>query len=98
MYVLFVRHWIAQLKTVLLEEFQTLEEKFRSQARHYDEARNMVDLEIMKESYVVGMTTTCAARLQTSLQALKPRIGGHTYRHCILLEEIFETTELYYSC
>jgi hypothetical protein len=83
MYVLFGRHWIAQLKTVMLEEFQTLEEKFRTEARHYEEVRHMIDLEIMKESYVVGMTTTGAARLQTLLQALKPRIGGHSYRHHI---------------
>ena len=32
-------------------------------------------MEIMRNSLVVGMTTTGAARLQSLLKALKPKIG-----------------------
>jgi hypothetical protein len=35
----------------------------------------MNDLDILKESLVVGMTTTGAAKLQSLLQALKAKIG-----------------------
>jgi hypothetical protein len=101
----FVRYWVARLKTVLLEKYQIMEEKFRTEARHYEEVQHMIDLDIMKESYIVGMTTTGAARLQPLLQALKPRIGGHSYWHCIIRcksdcckNKISETTEWYYLC
>jgi hypothetical protein len=69
------------LRTELLEKFQTLEETFRTETKQYEEVRHMIDLEIMKDSYVVGMTTTGAARLRSLLQALKPRIGRQLYQH-----------------
>ncbi|XP_023702624.1 NFX1-type zinc finger-containing protein 1 isoform X3 [Cryptotermes secundus] len=78
-------HWIAQLRTQLLEKFQTQEERFRTEAKQYEEVRHMIDLEVMRDSYVVGMTTTGAARLRTLLQVLKPRI--------VIIEEAAEVLE-----
>jgi hypothetical protein len=72
------------LRTQLLEKFRTLEENFRTEAKQYEEVRHMIDLEVMRDSYVVGMTTTGAARLRTLLQALKPRIGGQLHQHHII--------------
>jgi hypothetical protein len=72
------------LKTKLLEELKAYEESFRPEAKQYEEANHMLDLEVMKESHVVGMTTTGAARLHTLLQALKPRIGGQLHQHHIV--------------
>jgi hypothetical protein len=41
----------------------------------YEEVQQMNDVEILRESLVVGMTTTGAAKFQSLLQALKAKIG-----------------------
>nr|CAD7408893.1 unnamed protein product [Timema poppensis] len=69
------RHWIDNLTTCLLNELRQHELEMRLLSKRYEEVRQMGDLEVMKDSLVVGMTTTGAARLQPLLQALKPRIG-----------------------
>jgi hypothetical protein len=72
------------LKTELLKQFQALEGAYRPEAKQYEEVRQMIDLEVMRDSHVVGMTTTGAARLHTLLQALKPRIGGQLHQHHVV--------------
>jgi hypothetical protein len=81
------------LKRKLLESFQTLEETFRTEAKRYEEVRHMIDLEVMRDSFVVGMTTTGAARLRTLLQALKPRIGGQLHQHHIIRYVLYRTIQ-----
>nr|CAD7438059.1 unnamed protein product [Timema bartmani] len=86
------RHWIDTLTTRLLNELSNFIETHRQHAfqtrrlsKRYEEVRQMGDLEVMKDSLVVGMTTTGAARLQPLLQALKPRI--------VIVEEAAEVME-----
>lgn len=43
----------------------------------YEEARMITDLEILKRTRVIGMTTSAAARMRKLLQALAPPIGKH---------------------
>nr|CAD7432792.1 unnamed protein product [Timema monikensis] len=69
------RHWIDNLTICLLNELRQHELQMRHLSKRYEEVRQMGDLEVMKDSLVVGMTTTGAARLQPLLQALKPKIG-----------------------
>lgn len=69
------RYWVERYRNILFEELHKLEKHFRSEARMYEEVQQMNDLEILRDSLVVGMTTTGAAKLQPLLQALKPRIG-----------------------
>ena len=84
-YAYFFRSWLSTLKEKLLEEFKKLEKIFRTNAKLYEEARSMIDLEIMKRSHVIGMTTTYAARYQTLLKALKPKIGTYLFHINLLL-------------
>lgn len=41
----------------------------------YEEARMIMDIELLKNIKVVGMTTSGAARLRKLLQALAPPVG-----------------------
>jgi hypothetical protein len=47
----------------------------------YEEVQQMNDLDILKHSLIVGMTTTGAAKLHSLLQALKPKIGKKRYQY-----------------
>jgi hypothetical protein len=69
------RYWVDRLRNVLLQELCRQEAHFRSEAREYEEVQQMNDLYILRESLIVGMTTTGAAKLQSLLQALKAKIG-----------------------
>jgi hypothetical protein len=69
------RYWVDRLRNVLLVELRRQETRFRFEARMYEEVQQMNDLDILRESLIVGMTTTGAAKFQSLLQALKPRIG-----------------------
>jgi hypothetical protein len=72
---IFYRYWVGRLRNVLLEELRRQEARFRSEARMYEEVQQMNDVDILRESLVVGMTTTGAAKFQSLLQALKAKIG-----------------------
>ena len=69
------RYWVDRLRNVLLEKLRTQEAQFCLEARMYEEVQQMNDLDILKESLVVGMTTTGAARFQSLLRAVKAKIG-----------------------
>jgi hypothetical protein len=69
------RYWVDRLRKVLLENLHRQEAHFRSEARKYEEVQQMNDLDILRESVIVGMTTTGAAKFQSLLQALKAKIG-----------------------
>jgi hypothetical protein len=69
------RYWVVRLRKVLLEKLHTQEAKFRLEAKMYEEVQQMNDVDILRESLIVGMTTTGAAKFQSLLQALKAKIG-----------------------
>jgi hypothetical protein len=69
------RYWVDRLRRVLLEELHRQEAKFRLEAGMYEEVQQINDLDILRESLVVGMTTTGAAKFQSLLQALRAKIG-----------------------
>ena len=68
------RYWVDRLRNVLLEKLRAQEAQFRLEARMYEEVQQMNDLCILRESLIVGMTTTRAAKFQPLLQALKAKI------------------------
>jgi hypothetical protein len=72
---LLYRYWVDKLRNALLEELRRQEAQFRSEARMYEEVQQMNDLDILRESLIVGMTTTGAAMFQSLLQGLKAKIG-----------------------
>ena len=69
------RYWVDRLRNVLLEKLHRQEAQFRSEVRMYEEVQQMNDLDILRGSLIVGMTTTGAAKFQSLLQALRAKIG-----------------------
>jgi len=69
------RYWVDRLRKVLLDKLHRQEAHFRSEARKYEEVQQKNDLDILRESLIVGMTTTGAAKFRSLLQALKAKIG-----------------------
>ncbi|XP_072385751.1 NFX1-type zinc finger-containing protein 1-like isoform X2 [Diabrotica undecimpunctata] len=77
--------WIYLYERHLLNQKALLGTKFREEYAVYDEMRDIEDTNVMKEALVVGMTTTGAARLNTSLKALRSPI--------VIVEEAAEVLE-----
>jgi hypothetical protein len=75
------RHWVDRFRNALLKELWKQEEQLRCEARMYEEVQQMNDLDILKDSLIVGMTTTGAAKLHSLLQALKAKIGKKSYQY-----------------
>ncbi|XP_065213301.1 NFX1-type zinc finger-containing protein 1-like [Planococcus citri] len=77
--------WVSQLKKNFERKLANLEAHYRLLAEQYAELKQLEDFYVVRESLVVGMTTTCAARLQLLLQTLKPAI--------VIVEEAAEVLE-----
>ncbi|CAG9821989.1 unnamed protein product [Phaedon cochleariae] len=78
-------HWLSLYVESLKVEKVESTRLFRREYAVYSEMMSMEDAQVMKESLVVGMTTTAAARLQSSLQVLKSPI--------VIVEEAAEVLE-----
>nr|XP_023014369.1 NFX1-type zinc finger-containing protein 1-like [Leptinotarsa decemlineata] len=77
--------WLDIYVAKLRARKEEVNRSFRKLYSVYSEMRDMEDAKIMKSSLVVGMTTTGAARLQSSLQSLKSPI--------VIVEEAAEVLE-----
>uniref|UniRef100_A0AC34GXD3 DNA2/NAM7 helicase helicase domain-containing protein n=1 Tax=Panagrolaimus sp. ES5 TaxID=591445 RepID=A0AC34GXD3_9BILA len=62
-----------------------LEERLLNRMKQLSELRSVADIQILKRAKVVGMTTTGAAKHQSTLRALRPRI--------VIVEEAAEVLE-----
>ena len=79
------RLWVKKYCDYLRSDITTTEEEYEAAAARHKEALLHEDKEIMRHSTVIGMTTTGAARYQSILQEIKPRI--------IVVEEAAEVLE-----
>ena len=79
------RLWIKKYTDRLWKEIEEQEKEYEAAALRYREALLQEDKEIMRQSTVIGMTTTGAARYQSVLQEINPRI--------IVVEEAAEVLE-----
>jgi hypothetical protein len=69
------RYWVQRLRNVLLEKLRRQEARYDLEAGRYGVSKPMNDVDILRKSLIVGMTTTGAAKFQSLLQALKAKIG-----------------------
>ncbi|XP_014216290.1 NFX1-type zinc finger-containing protein 1-like [Copidosoma floridanum] len=72
------------------EKLFQLEEDHRKKDAELQEIKQLLDTEVMKEHEIVGLTTTLAARLQSSLRTLRAPI--------VLVEEAAEILEAHVVC
>ncbi|XP_061715975.1 NFX1-type zinc finger-containing protein 1-like [Cydia pomonella] len=77
--------WAHVVMDDVKKKIKTKEVNLQSSAVAYEEARMMVDLAVLKETRVVGMTTSGAARLRKLLVAIAPPI--------VVVEEAAEVLE-----
>ncbi|WAR28359.1 ZNFX1-like protein [Mya arenaria] len=79
------RYWIQCAIDQNLERIDEKRDEFNAAAERLREATLLVDMEIMRSSAVVGMTTTCAAKYLPALRDIKPKI--------VIVEEAAEVLE-----
>ncbi|CAK1556370.1 unnamed protein product [Leptosia nina] len=77
--------WIDILKDELLKNVKVLQEEATTANTAYEEARMLHDLSLIQNKRVVGMTTTCAARIRKFIKELAPPI--------VIVEEAAEVLE-----
>ncbi|EFA00122.1 NFX1-type zinc finger-containing protein 1 [Tribolium castaneum] len=78
-------HWLNLHKQRESDVLRMTCEDFPAIYKEYEVMREMEDVQVMKKALVVGMTTTSAARLRSSLQTLKSPI--------VIVEEAAEVLE-----
>ena len=77
--------WLTRLREHLRVEMRREQTKYLEISNEYEELRNIEDLGILRNSRVVGMTTTCASKNHKLLRQLQPRI--------VIIEEAAELFE-----
>uniref|UniRef100_A0A914Z141 DNA2/NAM7 helicase helicase domain-containing protein n=1 Tax=Panagrolaimus superbus TaxID=310955 RepID=A0A914Z141_9BILA len=68
------QYWISESQKARKREISAAEKQYRHTVKLLNEQKTIVDGEIMKYAKVIGMTTTGAAKLQSTLRSIKPRI------------------------
>ncbi|XP_053404552.1 NFX1-type zinc finger-containing protein 1-like [Mercenaria mercenaria] len=79
------RLWIQKLCTKIYDKIEEKRRDFEEASERYQEASAQGDKEIMRQAAVIGMTTSGAARYQSVLRDIGPRI--------IVVEEAAEVLE-----
>lgn len=70
-------HWVGLSYEYAIKQLAELEEEYHQVRLQLNEAKQLVDLAVLKEHKVVGLTTTGAAKLFSSLRALHAPIGKY---------------------
>lgn len=79
------RHWIQLYQIDIRQKILIHEQNYQDSADHLSELRQRLDLNILREATVIGMTTTGAAKYRRMLQEVAPRI--------VIVEEAAEVLE-----
>ena len=58
-----------------MDEISNLELRYRSTKAKLNEYKELVDIDLLRAQEIIGLTTTCAARLHTTIKALQAPIG-----------------------
>ena len=77
--------WLAKLRESLRGKMRQKQGKYLELNNEYEQMRNIEDLDILRNSRVVGVTTTCASKNHTLLRQLQPRV--------VIIEEAAELFE-----
>ncbi len=77
--------WVLRYRNDLRSKALASEEEYQDAAERLNEIRRRVDLCVLQQARVVGMTTTGAAKYRQTLQELQPRL--------VIVEEAAEVLE-----
>ena len=77
--------WLTRLREDLRNKIRDWQRRHLELSDEYEELRNIVDLDILRDSRVVGMTTTWAAQNHKLVRQLRPRV--------VIIEEAAELFE-----
>uniref|UniRef100_A0A914PM37 NFX1-type zinc finger-containing protein 1 n=1 Tax=Panagrolaimus davidi TaxID=227884 RepID=A0A914PM37_9BILA len=77
--------WVSEALKTRKREIADAERNYRHLKKLLKVQKSIVDLEIMKHAKVIGMTTTAAAKYQSTLRSIKPRV--------VIVEEAAEVFE-----
>ncbi|CAH1269007.1 ZNFX1 [Branchiostoma lanceolatum] len=79
------RYWVAKYHEMYKESISEYVDQYKDVARRLQEFRNEGDRRILEEAYVIGMTTTGAAKYRSILQDIQPAV--------VIVEEAAEVLE-----
>ncbi|XP_017477675.1 PREDICTED: NFX1-type zinc finger-containing protein 1-like isoform X2 [Rhagoletis zephyria] len=83
-------HWVTASHLKAMNQLAELEREYQKVNAKLNEVKQLVDLDVLREHDIVGLTTTGAAKLHASLRALKAPI--------VLVEEAAEILEAHVVC
>lgn len=64
--------WVCQLRNHYVNQFHDFVEKYREEAQKFDRA---LDLEVLQQAEIVGVTTACMAKFLPYFESLQPSVG-----------------------
>ena len=67
--------WVQICYKKAIKEFNSAYGEYRENRTYLDEKRELADVSLLKQYDIIGVTTTSAARMQTTLNKLTPPIG-----------------------
>lgn len=70
-------NWIKESYDVAAHHLNEFKKVYYQQNRALNEAKQIVDLGILKKREIIGLTTTAAARLHVTLNGLHAPIGNY---------------------
>lgn len=70
-------YWLKDSHEIAMKQLHELEEEYRLTRLQLNDAKQLVDLDTLKYHAVVGLTTTGAAKIYSSLRALHAPIGDY---------------------
>ncbi|XP_041100383.1 NFX1-type zinc finger-containing protein 1-like isoform X2 [Polyodon spathula] len=79
------RLWLLKYRNDIRRQILEYENEYQRTVNRITELRNQEDQTVLKMAYVIGMTTTCAARYRKVLQDIQPKI--------VVVEEAAEVLE-----
>jgi len=69
-------HWVDITKNMFDPKIRSLEQNYYNQHKQYSELKEMENIEILRQKYVVAMTTTGASKHSVLLEGLQSPIGN----------------------
>lgn len=68
--------WVNESYSKAEQKLKNLKLQYHQENREFNDAKQLADLDILKKHEIIGLTTSCAARLHLTLHGLHAPIGN----------------------